>query len=104
MTVDLAAIATATGICAVAGDTAFATGQSVRVPEPRRDRRLYSRAGHLESWPLELAGTTPTIKDRGRIGPWPSTQKAGLTIDGSHKTITVTPTAGGVLALSIGGA
>lgn len=104
VTIDLTALAVATGVSSVAGDADFSGKLKAIVL-----RNLNPTSGDFavapgasNGFPMNLAGTTPSVKvESGSAVVIHS--KAGITVDATHKTITVTPTAGGVLAISLGG-
>jgi hypothetical protein len=101
ITLDFTAIAATTGVV-IAGDTAFATWNQIVLMNTGAVDLVMTPGG---SNPLRtlLSGTGP-----GLTIPAGSTitlaSVAGLTVDGTHKTLTFTPTSGGSLGLAIGGA
>ena len=101
ITIDLTALAAATGVT-IAGDTAFAiVYQLVLTNLGTHDVTIAPGASNPA--PSLLAGTSPTLTIPA--GSSITLQSvAGLTIDSTHKTFTVTPTAGGQLGIAVGGA
>jgi hypothetical protein len=101
ITISLAALAAATGVV-IAGDTAFATwNQLIFVNTGAVD--LVLSPGASNPLGLQLTGTTPalTVAAGSRVV---LETVAGITVDSTHKNLTVTPTAGGTLNIGIGGA
>lgn len=84
-----------------AGDTVFASVNKISFTAGAAD--LTIAPGGSNPFGLLLAGTTPTI-----TVPAGSTHVlqsvAGMTVDSTHKTILITPTAGGSLTVAVGGA
>lgn len=85
-----------------AGDTVFATWNVLVFKNTGAADVTIAPAGSNPA-SLGLAGTSPTL-----TVPAGSTvvlnSAAGITVDSTHKSITVTPTSGGSLALCVGGA
>ena len=101
-TIDLTALAVATGVCAVAGDTAFGSYKQLVF------RNLGAAAcavseGASNGIDIGLAGSGPSLAiDAASVVT--ILKAGGVTVDSSNKTITFTPAASTVLAVSIGGA
>lgn len=100
ITIDMTNIATATGVV-VAGDTSFAKWNSIELNNLGSvDLTLSPGASNGNA--MLLGGTTPTLTiPAGSSIPLASA--AGITVDGTHKTFTITPTSGGSLGITIGG-
>lgn len=101
ITINAAALAAATGV-QIAGDTAFATVNQIILYNTGAVDLIVAPAGS-NPFPFPLNGTTPTytVPAGSRLV---IESVAGLTVDGTHKSITVTPTAGGTLGICLGGA
>jgi hypothetical protein len=85
-----------------AGDTVFATWNQL-VFKNTGAADVTIAPGGSNPANLGLGGTTPTLTvPAGSTVTFQSV--AGLSIDGTHKIVTVTPTAGGSFALCVGGA
>ena len=101
ITLDLTNLAAATGV-QVAGATSFATWNHIIFNNVGAQPIAVS-PGASNPLRTPLGGTGPThTMQAGDVDHWNSS--AGLTVDSTHKTITFTPTSGGSLAFSIGGA
>jgi hypothetical protein len=100
VTITLADLTSATA--SSAGDTVFATVNKL-VLKNTGAADLTVAPGGSNPFDLFLAGTTPTL-----TVPAGSTitieSVAGKTVDSTHKTILITPTAGGSFAIAVGGA
>lgn len=85
-----------------AGDTTFATVSCLVYRNlGTTDLTLAPGASNPANAP-KFSGTTPTITiPAGSVFVWHS--NAPVTIDSTHKVNTITPTAGGTLAVSVGG-
>jgi hypothetical protein len=88
---------------ASAGDTVFATVNALVFRNlGAADMTIAPGAANPSNAP-KFTGTTPTLTiPAGSVVAWHSA--AGVTIDGTHKTITITPTSGGNLSVCVGGA
>jgi hypothetical protein len=86
-----------------AGDTTFATANVIIFNNVgTHDLVISPGASNPASLP-KMTGTSPTFTvAAGSVVAFHSA--AGATVDSTHKIITVTPTAGGNLAISVGGA
>lgn len=86
-----------------AGDTAFATVNVLVFRVIGTSDMTVKPGGSNPSNAPKFTGTTPTLALPGSsVVVWHS--NAGVTIDSTHKVFTITPTAGGVIAISVGGA
>lgn len=100
ITLDLTALAAATGVV-VAGDTTFATwNQLVFVNTGTQD--LVLSPGSSNPARLQLGGTSPTLTIAAG-STFTLQSVAGLGVDSSHRTLTITPTAGGSIGVCVGG-
>jgi hypothetical protein len=100
VSVDLTAFST--GVTAQAGDTSFVVWNAIQFVNLGAVDLVIS-PGASNPARLQLGGTTPTITvAAGSVVSLHSL--AGLVVDSTHKVITITPTAGGSLAISVGGA
>ena len=100
ITIDLTALAAATGVV-VAGATSFSNWNHI----------LWTNIGTTAlaiapgaSNPIrnQLGGTSPTLTPQASdVVHWVAS--AGLAVDSTHKTFTVTPTSGGSMLVWIGG-
>lgn len=104
VTIDFTDITSGTsGTTAWAGDTTFATlNQLVLTNTGAADFTLAPGGSNPSRFPT-FSGTTPTIT----VPAGASLTLAavtGLTVDSTHKTLTITPTSGGSFALAVGGA
>lgn len=101
ITINLLLLAAATGV-KIAGDTVFATiNQLVFVNLGAVDLVLSPSASN--PFGLQLTGTTPTLTVAA--GSTVTIQSvAGLTLSGTVKNFDITPTAGGLLGIYVGGA
>jgi hypothetical protein len=101
VTLDLTDLTSTTS--ASAGDTAFAT---VNVLVFRNLGTAVMTIAPGASNPSDapgFAGTAPTLTiPAGSAVVWHAA--AGVTVDATHKTIDITPTAGGSIAIAVGGA
>lgn len=101
ITLDLTALAAATGVV-VAGDSSFALWNRIRFYNTGAVDLVVSPGGSNPAR-LLLAGTTPTLTiPAGSAVTLDSL--AGLVVDSTHKTVTITPTAGGTIGVCVGGA
>ena len=93
----------ATGAASSAGDVTFATVNTLIFRNlGAADMTIAPGASNPSNIP-KFTGTTPTLAlPAGSVLVVHS--NAGVTIDGTHKVFTVTPTAGGVFSVSAGGA
>lgn len=101
ITFSLIALAAATGLVIGPGDTVFAAWSRLRFKNiGTTDLKISPGASNGNA--LGLGGTSPTI-----TVPAGSSHElnnaAGNTVDSSHTNVTVTPTSGGSLVVSIGG-
>lgn len=85
-----------------AGDTTFATWNRL-VLNNTGAADVTVAVGASNPARLLLAGTTPTLTIPANSAI-PLASAAGLAVDGTHKTITITPTAGGSFVLGVAGA
>lgn len=93
---------TTSGTTAWAGDTTFATWNQL-VFRNTGAADITVAQGASNGARLGLTGTTPAFTvPAGSVITFQSI--AGYTVDSTHKVITITPTAGGSFALSVGGA
>lgn len=98
---DLTAINT--GAASSAGDLAFATVNTLVFRNLGAADMTIAPGGSNPSNAPKFTGTTPTLAlPAGSVVVWHSA--AGVTVDSTHKVILVTPTAGGVFSISVGGA
>jgi hypothetical protein len=101
VTVDLTNLATNT--TTTAGDTVFATVNKIRIYNCGAAAMTVAPGASNPSNFPKFTGTTPTLQiDPGGIFTVES--GAGVTIDATHKTILITPTAGGDVLIGVGGA
>lgn len=93
----------ATGATTTAGDTVFATGNKIKFYNTgAADMTISPGASNPSNFP-KFTGTTPTILlPAGSILTYEV--PAGVTIDSTHKVVTITPTAGGDVLIGVGGA
>jgi hypothetical protein len=107
VTIDFTSLSSSVGVTSSqAGDTSLATINCLII------RNLSSSASTITvapgasnplTFPLAIAGTTPTISLLlGDV--WCQNAVTGKTVDGTHKTVTFTPTAGGAIAVAYAGA
>jgi hypothetical protein len=93
----------ATGAASSAGDTGFATVNAIVFRNLSANDMTIAPGGSNPSNIPKFTGTSPTI-----ALPANSVvvvhSAAGVTIDGTHKVFTVTPTSGGNFSVSAGGA
>jgi hypothetical protein len=102
ITLDLTNVVAATGVV-VAGDTSFATANVLILNNLGAVDLTISPGGSNPARIPQLGGTTPTLTiPAGSCIAIHSA--AGYAVDSTHKTFTITPTAGGTLAVSVGGA
>lgn len=100
ITLNLAAIAAATGVV-IAGDTAFAlVNQLTFVNTGAVDLTL--SPGASNGLAMGFGGTSPTLVIPAG-GSVTLKSVTGYTVDATHKNITVTPTSGGTLLITVGG-
>jgi hypothetical protein len=99
VTITLADLTSAT--TSNAGDTSFATVNELSFTAGAAD--VVIAPGTTNPCSLLLGGTTPTITVPALSGILLKSA-AGITVDSTHKTILITPTAGGSLAVGVGGA
>jgi hypothetical protein len=101
VTLDLTNLAT--NATTHAGDTVFATVNMIKwMNVGAADMTIAPGASNPSNAP-KFTGTTPTLAvPAGSFGTWSSV--AGVTIDSTHKNITITPTAGGDIFFAVGGA
>jgi hypothetical protein len=86
-----------------AGDTVFATVNVIVFRNLGATDLTVKPGGSNPSNAPKFTGTSPTLAiPAGSTVIWHSA--AGVTIDGTHKVFTITPTSGGSLAICIGGA
>lgn len=100
-TVDLTNLAT--GAASSAGDPTFAKVMRLVIfNDGAADATV--AAGGSNPFAIGLAGTTPTLTIPTGKTVVLNYATAGTTVDGTHKTIDVTPTAGGSICIAVGGA
>ena len=101
ITIDLTALAATTGVV-VAGTSTFATWFKIILYNTGAVDLIVA-AGASNGLRLPINGTAPTYTvPAGSHLVLESV--AGFTVDGTHKTLTVTPTAGGSIGICVGGA
>jgi hypothetical protein len=103
VTVDLTNLAAFTGVTSQAGDTSLATVNCLIFNNLGAVAVTVAPGGSNPSRLPTFTGTTPTlsIPAGGAVCVFDST---GQTVDSTHKTFTLTPTAGGSIAFGYGGA
>ncbi len=105
VTIDLTALATAVGVSSIqAGDALFANINALIFKNTSTTSIITIAPGgsNPSRFPV-LAGTTPTLA----VGPGGChvlSDPVGQVVDSTHKTILLTPSAGGSLLLAFGGA
>lgn len=103
VTIDLTDL-TSSGTLTTAGDTTFATWNKITLNNAVAGTPAdvtYGAGGSNGARTL-LAGTTPTLTvPANSIVSLASA--AGLAVDSTHKTITITPTAGGAVTIAVSG-
>lgn len=101
ITINAAALAAATGVV-VGGDTSFSTLNQITFKNTGSVDLVVS-PGASNGLAMNLGGTSPTI-----TVPAGSSvviqSAAGITVDSTHKNITITPTSGGSMSVTFGGA
>ena len=103
VTVDLTNLAAFTGVTSQYGDTSLATVNCLVFNNLGTVAVTVAPGGSNPSRLPTFTGTTPTlsIPAGGAVG---ISDLAGQTVDSTHKTFTLTPTSGGTIAISYGGA
>lgn len=103
VTVDLTNLGAFTGVTSQSGDTSLATANCLVFNNIGAVDLVLSPGASNPSRLPTFTGTTPTIvvPAGGCLCVYAPT---GLTVDSTHKTFTITPTAGGTLAIAYGGA
>lgn len=102
VTIDLTNLAAFTGVTSQAGDTSLSNiGAVVFNNLGTVDLTIAPGGSNPARFPT-FTGTTPTLDcpAGGLVCVYAQTQ---LAVDSTHKTITITPTSGGVLAFAYGG-
>lgn len=100
VTLDLTALAPAAGVV-VAGDAAFGSTKRIRLFNNGAADVVLSPGGSNPA-NLGFGGTSPTL--RVPAGSYVELNNAaGNAVDSTHKTVTVTPTAGGSCGVCVGG-
>lgn len=105
VTIDLTALSAAVGVTSFqAGDTSLATGNAIAFVNLSTSGTITVAPGgsNPSNFP-KFTGTTPTLSSNFG-GTLIMHDPNGVTIDSTHKTILLTPSAGGAMAIAYGGA
>jgi hypothetical protein len=94
---------TTSGTTATAGDTAFASVNTILFRSLGAAAVTIAPGGSNPADLPKFTGTTPTLK-LALNGVVLVNEVAAVTVDSTHKGILLTPTAGGTIAIYIGGA
>jgi hypothetical protein len=92
-----------TGATSTAGDATFAKFMKIRFYNCGSAAMTIAPGGSNPA-SLGLGGTSPTLSVPANTVVTPFANGAGVTVDSTHKIITITPTSGGDFVLAVGGA